>query len=92
MTASINNLVTIEAIVDEKASGVPYKLGGAGGSLTCFVKNSIVCCECNLFIVQRSKIRSTRLLPPGRSVIEVHTAYIEAHRGGPLQVNIGVNG
>jgi arylsulfatase A-like enzyme len=87
-----DNLVTIDATVGEKANGVLYKLGGAGGGLTCFVKDGIVRYEYNLFIVQRTKIRSTRLLPRGHLVIEVHTAYVEARPGGPLQVTIRVNG
>jgi arylsulfatase A-like enzyme len=87
-----DNLVTIDATVGEKANGVLYKLGGAGGGLTCFVQDGVVCYEYNLFIVQRTKIRSTRLLPPGNLVIEVQTAYVEACPGGPLQVTIRVNG
>lgn len=38
-----NNLVTIEASVDENASGVLYKLGGAGGGLTCYADDGYLC-------------------------------------------------
>ena len=48
----------------KKPSNVLYRLvGDGGGNLTCFVMDGIVCYEYNLFIVQRTKIRSTRSLP-----------------------------
>jgi arylsulfatase len=86
------NIVTIEADVPQRANGVLYALGGAGGGLTCFVEDGILCYEYNCFIVMRTKIRSVEPLPAGRCTIEVETRYVEPRPGGPLQVTLTVNG
>jgi arylsulfatase len=86
------NLVTIEADVPERANGVLYALGGAGGGLTCFVEDGVLCYEYNLFIIMRTKIRAEGRLPRGRTVIEVQTAYIDPKPGGPLEITLQVNG
>jgi arylsulfatase len=86
------NVVTIEADVPERPAGVLYALGGAGGGLTCFVEDGILCYEYNLFIIMRTKIRTAERLSPGRSVIEVETTYVEPKPGGPLQITVKVNG
>ena len=86
------NVVTIEADVPEGANGVPYALGGAGGGLTCYVEDGIVCYEYNLFILMRTKIRSTQPVPAGHATIQIETVYAETRRGGPLNVTMGVNG
>jgi arylsulfatase A-like enzyme len=87
-----NNLVTIEAAVGENANGVLYKLGGAGGGLTCFAEDGVLCYEYNLFIIQRTKIRSSTPLPAGHCLIEIETTYAEPRPGGPLDVTMRVNG
>jgi arylsulfatase len=87
-----NNLVTIEAAVGENANGVLYKLGGAGGGLTCFAEDGVLCYEYNLFIIQRTKIRSSTPLPAGHCLIEIQTTYAEPRPGGPLDVTMRVNG
>jgi arylsulfatase A-like enzyme len=87
-----NNLVTIEAEVPEAANGVLYALGGAGGGLTCFVDDGILCYEYNLFIVMRTKIRSVKRLPQGKVKIEVETTYAEPRPGGPLDIQMKVDG
>ncbi|MEP7023022.1 MAG: arylsulfatase [Actinomycetota bacterium] len=87
-----NNLVTIEATAGENACGVLYKLGGAGGGLTCFAQDGFLCYEYNLFIIQRTKIRSSTPLPAGRCTIEIETTYAELRPGGPLDVTMRVNG
>ena len=61
------NVVTIDADIPENGSGVLYALGGAGGGLTCYLDEGILCYEYNLFIIMRTKIRSTRHVPNGKS-------------------------
>ncbi|MBB2940654.1 arylsulfatase [Actinoplanes lutulentus] len=87
-----NNVVTIDADVPENASGVLYALGGAGGGLTCFVDDGFLCYEYNLFIVQRTRIRSDTRLPSGRTTIQIETTYAEAKPAGPLAITLKVNG
>jgi arylsulfatase A-like enzyme len=86
------NIVTIDADAPANANGVLYKLGANSGGLTCFVEDGILCYEYNLFLIQRTKIRSSKKLPIGRVKIEVETAYIVPKSGGPLKVSMRVNG
>ncbi|MBV8582447.1 MAG: hypothetical protein JO241_00505 [Candidatus Eremiobacteraeota bacterium] len=86
------NVVTIDAIVPANANGVLYKLGANSGGLTLFVEDGILCYEYNLFIVQRTKIRSTKKLPTGKVKIEVDTSYAEFRPAGPLDITLKVNG
>jgi arylsulfatase A-like enzyme len=87
-----NNLVTMNVTMGEHANGVLYKLGGAGGGLTCFMEDGVVCYEYNLFIIQRTKARSVAAVPAGKHTIEVETVYAEPRLGGPLDVTLRVNG
>jgi arylsulfatase len=87
-----NNVVTISADIPANANGVLYKLGGAGGGLTCFLEDGILCYEYNLFIIQRTKIRSDKQLPAGKATIEVLTEYDgEPKPGGALNVTLKVD-
>jgi arylsulfatase A-like enzyme len=87
-----NNRVTIDADIPEEANGVLYKLGAHSGGLTLFVEDGILCYEYNLFILVRTKIRTTEKLPTGKVKIEVETAYVEQKAAGPLKVTLKVNG
>jgi len=86
------NTVVIDADIPESASGVLYALGGAGGGLTCFMDAGHLCYEYNLFILQRTRIRSAHPLPTGRVKIGIETVYAEARPGGPLDITMSVNG
>lgn len=86
------NTVTIEADLPDHASGVLYKLGGAAGGLTCFMDDGHLCYEYNLFILQRTKIRSDQPLPAGRVTLAIDTVYAEARPGGPLDITLTANG
>jgi len=85
------SVVTIEADVPADASGVLYKLGGAGGGLTCWLDEGQVVYEYNLFIIHRTKIRSSTKLPTGKVKIEVETTYEELRPAGPLSITIRAN-
>jgi arylsulfatase len=86
------NVVTIEAEVPANANGVLYKLGGNSGGLTLWAEDGVLCYEYNLFIIQRTQIRSTKKLPPGKVTIEVDTAYVVPRPGGPLRITLKANG
>ena len=86
------NLVTIDLDAPARANGVLYALGGAGGGLTCYLEDGVLCYEYNLFIVMRTKIRSERALDPGPAKIEIETVYARLGPAGPLDITIRVNG
>ena len=86
------NVVTIDAAVPTDAEGVLYKLGANSGGLTLFVDDGFLVYEYNLFIIQRTQIRSSVRLPAGRVRIEVETTYIETRPAGPLRVTLRVDG
>ena len=86
------NLVTVDADLPENASGVLYALGSASGGLTLYLDDGHLCYEYNLFIIQRTKIRSEQKLPAGRAKIEISTEYAEPKPGGPLNITMKVDG
>jgi arylsulfatase len=89
-----NNRLTMHVTLPKHAEGVLYKLGGAGGGLTCFIDDGHLCYEYNLFIIQRTKIRSDATLPEGQTTIEVETKYSggEPQPAGALDITMRVAG
>jgi arylsulfatase len=85
------NVVTIDADIPDGANGVLYKLGAHAAGLTLFVEDGMLCYEYNLFIIQRTKIRSDAALPTGRVKIQVETSYLEPRPTGPLTVVLKVD-
>jgi arylsulfatase A-like enzyme len=86
------NLVTVNAELPENANGVLYALGSSSGGLTCYLDDGHLCYEYNLFIIQRTKIRSEQPMPAGPAKIEISTEYAEVKPGGPLNIKLTVNG
>ena len=86
------NVVRIKADLPHAASGVLYALGGAGGGLTCYMDDGFLCFEYNLFLLQRTKIRSTQPVSAGSAVIEVETKYEVIQPGGSLNITLRANG
>lgn len=86
------NVVTIEMRVGDRANGVLYKLGGAGGGLTAYVVDGILTYEYNLFLVQRTTISAAQALTAGDHTVEIETSYVEPRPGGPLSVVLRVDG
>lgn len=86
------NVVTMTVDVPEHAEGVLYKLGGAGGGLTCFLLDGVLTYEYNLFLIQRTVLRSDGPIAPGEHTIEIETTYVETRPAGPLHVVLRVDG
>lgn len=86
------NTVVVDADVPEGASGVLYALGANSGGLTCFLDEGHLCFEYNLFILQRTKVRSSRPVAAGRRSIEVRTEFVDPRPGGPLEITLSVDG
>ena len=68
------------------------KLGGFPAGVTCFVEDGILCCEYNLFEIQRTKIRARLELPPGKVKIEIAKNHPDFVPSGSLNVTMKVNG
>lgn len=86
------NTVTMTISVPDTANGVLYKLGGAGGGLTCFMVDGILTYEYNLFLVQRTTIAAPSALPAGDHTVEIETSYVKLRPAGPLHVVLKVDG
>ncbi|MDH6237806.1 arylsulfatase [Cryobacterium sp. CG_9.6] len=86
------NTVKIQLDAPERANGVLYKLGGAGGGLTCFFMEGVLVYEYNLFLIQRTKISSASPVEAGVHTVEIETDYVERRPGGPLHVTLRVDG
>ena len=86
------NVVTIDAEVPAKASGVLYKLGGFSGGLTLYVKDGVLSYEYNLFEIQRTRFKAKEKLPSGKAKIEVVTKYAVKKAAGPLDITLKVDG
>ncbi|WP_396657925.1 arylsulfatase [Microbacterium sp.] len=86
------NVVTMDVNVGDRANGVLYKLGGAGGGLTTYVADGVLTYEYNLFLVQRTTIAAPAPLAAGDHAIEIETAYVEPRPGGPLRITLRVDG
>ncbi len=84
-----SNVVTIDLEIGENENGVLYALGGAAGGLTCYLDDGFLTYEYNLFIIERSIVRSKQRLQPGRHTIVVNTT-LESP-GAPLSVRMSVD-
>ena len=87
----VSSRVSMEVDVPENANGVLYALAGFSGGITCYVKDSILCYEFNLFEVQRTKVRSKDKLPTGKVQIEVESK-LAGKIGGPMDITLRANG
>jgi arylsulfatase len=86
------NIVTLDVDLPSEPSGVLYALGANSGGLTCYVDGGTLCYEYNLFIVMRTKLRSTSPLPVGKATIEVVTTYADPRPAGPLDITLRADG
>ena len=65
--------IVVDVEIKEKASGVLYAVGGAGGGLTLYLDEGHLVYEYNMMIIERYLARSTEPLRAGRHRIEVVT-------------------
>jgi arylsulfatase len=87
-----NNVLTIDADFPADASGVLYALGAGAGGMTCYLDEGYLTYEYNLFLIQRTKIRSAGKVPAGRATIVVTTEHADAMPAGPLAITITHDG
>ncbi|WP_373652159.1 arylsulfatase [Schlesneria sp. DSM 10557] len=76
----------------ENAEGVLYSIGGFAGGLTCFVKNGHLHYEYNLFMIDRTRIKSEAKFPAGKVKVEVESRLTAPRPGSPMDVTLKVNG
>jgi len=65
--------VAIELKIDEKANGVLYAVGGAGGGLTVYLDDGYLNYEYNMMIIERYSARSPNPIQAGKHTIKVET-------------------
>ena len=87
-----NNTITIRRRTSRGRQGVLYALGGAAGGVTCYLDDGFLCYEYNLFIISRTKIRSSTKLQAGPATIVVETRFAEPRPAGPLDITMRVGG
>ena len=85
-----SNHVTVDADLENNASGVLYALGGASGGLTLYMDQGQLVYEYNMMIIERYVTRSKNKLAPGKHKIEVATTIEKP--GAPADVVLTVDG
>ncbi|WP_206028431.1 arylsulfatase [Thalassoroseus pseudoceratinae] len=69
----VSNQVTAEIEIGDKANGVLYAIGGAGGGLTVYFEEGHLVYQYNMLIIENYSGRSEKALPAGKHTIEVTT-------------------
>ncbi|MFB9053109.1 arylsulfatase [Formosa undariae] len=85
-----NNTVTVDLEIGNKANGVLYCVGGAGGGITLYMENGILKYEYNMLLIENYSGQSAQPLAKGK-----HKLVINTQVKGPAQagtVNISVDG
>lgn len=85
-----SNLVTIDAVLGENATGVLYALGGASGGLTLYMDKGELVYEYNMMAIERYIVRSKEKIASGRHRIVVDTTI--AKPGASAEVVLTVDG
>ncbi|MCB1676316.1 MAG: arylsulfatase, partial [Halioglobus sp.] len=89
---SRSNLVTIGALVPANANGVLYAIGSYAGGMSLFVKDGVLTYEYNLFLMDKTTIKGSEILPAGKATIEIESRMATTGLFSPLEVTIKVNG
>ena len=74
------------------ANGVLFALGGSGGGVTCYMKDGYLHYEYNGFIIEKTKIKSSKKLAGGDTKIEILLEPTEGTIVVSGKVSIKVNG
>ncbi len=68
-----SNKVVVELTVDEKANGVLYAVGGAGGGVTAYLDQGHLVYLYNMLIIEQYEFRSDEPLGAGKHTLEINT-------------------
>jgi len=71
---------------------VLYEFGANSGGLTLYMDNGVLVYEYNLFIIERTKLRSSQPLPAGRHKLEVITKHTDDNPRGAIGIKISLDG
>ncbi|WP_417732955.1 arylsulfatase [Rosistilla oblonga] len=77
-----SNKITIDLEVPEKANGVLYALGGAGGGVTVYLDDGHLVYFYNMFIIEQYEARSSQPLEAGKHKIEIETTIAGPGKSG----------
>ncbi|MBD9638947.1 sulfatase-like hydrolase/transferase [Ensifer sp. ENS07] len=81
--------VRIEAELGERANGVLYAVGGAGGGLSVYMENGELVYEYNMMIIENYRVKTGKIAA-GKHQIEIST--VIGKPAGPAEVIITVDG
>ena len=83
-----SNNIEIELDIPEKANGVLYALGGAGGGVTLYMQDGHLCYLYNMMIIEQYEARSSQPIPAGKHKIEVVTEIAGSGKAGRVALKV----
>jgi arylsulfatase A-like enzyme len=87
-----HNLITLDVDMPINANGVLFALGGSGAGVTCYMMDGYLNYEYNGFIIEKTKIKSSKKLAAGATKIEILLEPTEGTIIVPGKVSVKVNG
>ena len=69
-----------------------YEFGANSGGLTLYMDQGVLIYEYNLFIIERTKLRSSQPLPTGRHKLEIITQHTDDNPRGAISIKASLNG
>jgi len=88
----MSNTVRIDLETGDKANGVLYALGGAGGGLTLYMDKGHLIYEYNMFIIEEYTAKSAAPIAAGKHTIEVQTVIKDNKPGAAGTVTLLLDG
>lgn len=83
-----SNIVTIDLEVGDKANGVLYAVGGAGGGLTVYMKDGILKYEYNMELIENYNTQSKQSLAAGKHQIIINTVIEGPAKPGVVTLSV----
>jgi arylsulfatase len=83
-----SNRVDIDLTLPERASGVLYALGGAGGGVTLYMDEGTLVYLYNMMIIEQYTARSSRPLPAGKHTISIVTQIEGPAQAGTVSLQV----
>lgn len=83
-----SNRVELDVQVGDKASGVLYAVGGAGGGLTIYMDKGHLVYEYNMMIIENYAFQSTAPLAAGEHSIVIDTSITKPGGAGTVELSV----
>jgi arylsulfatase len=83
-----SNRVDIDLTMPERANGVLYALGGAGGGVTLYMDKGALVYLYNMMIIEQYTVRSSQPLPAGKHTISIVTRIEGPGKAGTVSLQV----